>query len=174
MGQKQLLEKYHLLWKKIDKGVYPFTQTDVEEINAIRKNIPDDIMGIFYFQRACYDSAYELLRSLSSEKAKALVRVCEKRLGINQPIRTDLPKLDLEEIRPGITEKLSRGKKKSLGEGRIGWFKEGKWEITTLSHCPIIRDLQQLNEFENGLAEVTLFNNERVIINRHGVVLLTL
>lgn len=174
MGQKQLLKKYHILWKRIDKGNYPFTQSDVEEINAIRKNIPDDIMGMFYFQRACYDSAYELLKGSSSEKAKALVRVCEKRLRINQPIRTDLPKLDLERIRPGITEKLSRGKKKSLGEGRIGWLKDGKWEITTLSHIPIIWDLQQSNEFENGLAEVTLFNGEKVIINRHGIVLLTL
>lgn len=155
-------------WNIIEKGEETISYKLIENMVHIRMQLSNEEFGVFYFNRGCYDTALQLFNQLESkDKLDALIKTCEHRL-YPKPRNKDLPKLDLDKIRPGLKERLSLGEKNPLGEARIGWLKNGRWSVYSLSRINIINNLISVSPFHNGMSTVKLNNGETVVINRHG------
>lgn len=158
-------------WGIIEKGEEVISYQMIEDMTRIREGLEKEVLGVFFFNRGCYDTAFDIFKKLDSKNnVQELVKTCEHRL-YPKPRNKELPILELDKIRPGLKEHLSLGEKSPLGEARNGWLKQGEWSIYSLSGNKVIDKLQAISPFHNGMAKVKLNNGETVVINRHGKIL---
>ena len=160
------IERYAENWMKIERGDRNQLNLTLHELSFFREQLSDRELGIFYFNRACYDSALIYLKKANCDEDIQLIRVCKSRL--NQDKNEGESILDLDKIRPGLKAEIDKGEPKSLMEGRIGWYKNGKWTITNLNHRKIKSGIMELDEYLNGTCEVSLIDGRKVLLNRHG------
>lgn len=162
------INKFAEYWNIIEKGDEPISYRMIAEMAQIRMEMDTEVLGVFFFNRGCYDTALQLFNQLESkDKLDALIKTCEHRL-YPKPQNKELPILDLDKIRPGLKERLSLGEKNPLGEARIGWLKNERWSVYSLSGINIIDNLISVSPFHNGMSTVKLNNGESIVINRHG------
>lgn len=67
--------------KKIDRAEIQMLELTLHEIEYFRNKLTNRDLGLFYFNRACYDSALLYLQKASKEADIPLINICRYRLG---------------------------------------------------------------------------------------------